>query len=157
MILSGLLPLVGKNKISPARPETQKSSRSRPPGSHNRHRWAPSIRPDLSPGARNLVWYDRKGMLSMQCENWTHQWREQSYYIMPPAQTFIFPASASSNRRNGEQGALQTSTKPLISWLMSISTKRWQSTSVSSHLYRELTLPTRPDPENLLVIVLREL
>ena len=34
----------------------------------------------------------------------------------------------------------------------SLRSKRWQSTSVSLHLYRGLVLPTRPDPQNLLVI-----
>ena len=57
----------------------------------------------------------------------------------------------------GQQDDHRTSAKPLKSLLRSMTTKRWQSTPVSSHLYRELALPTRPDPQNLLVDDLREL
>ena len=73
------------------------------------------------------------------------------------AQTKIFRPYRAVIGGDEGQRALQTSTKPLISCLRSVSTKRLQSTSVSSPLYRELSLPAYPDPQNLLIIDLREL
>ena len=139
------LPLLGKNCISQALQKIKTIAQIATPGSHNRRRWASSIRPNLGPSARYLawacaklkiwfysgsclylvrtvyhqpaenlklfpdrdpgrhnkrpqtrkhcpnlgpsfrilVWYNRKGMLPMLCENWTPQWRQKSNYRTP--------------------------------------------------------------------------
>ena len=69
----------------------EKSAQIATSWSHDRRLQTWSRWPNLGPSSQTLVWYHRKGMISMLCENWTRQWRKRSYNTDPPRMKYFRP------------------------------------------------------------------
>ena len=93
------MPLLGKNYISPARPEPQNSPRSRPPGAIIDTVWHQVPGQTLVQALETLF-----GTIERECCQCSARIEPSNGESSPiifyrPAQTFIFPTSAISNRQ----------------------------------------------------------